>query len=136
MAGALLLVMMIAPAAAAAACMAWRSARAAEGFNLAASIVVFAAAVPLAVLSARGPYFYVADYVVVDLTGAWVILCTAVVYLLASIYAIGYMRLIGEDETLWGFYALFAGFALTILLSSVMNNAGMYWIAIELTTLV
>ncbi len=68
--------------------------------------------------------------------GAWVILCTAIVYLLASIYAVGYMRLLGEDERLWGFYALFAGFALTILLSSVMNNAGLYWIAIELTTLV
>ena len=64
------------------------------------------------------------------------ILCTAIVYLLASIYSIGYMRLLGEDNRLWGFYALFAGFALTILLSSVMNNAGLYWIAIELTTLV
>ena len=64
------------------------------------------------------------------------ILCTAIVYLLASIYSIGYMRLLGEDERLWGFYALFSGFALTILLSSVMNNAGLYWIAIELTTLV
>ena len=45
------------------------------------------------------------------------ILCTAVVYLLASIYAIGYMRLLGEDERLQRFYALFAGFALTMLLS-------------------
>ena len=70
------------------------------------------------------------------MTGAWVILCTAIVYLLASIYSIGYMRLLGEDERLWGFYALFSGFALTILISSVMNNAGIYWIAIELTTLV
>ena len=51
------------------------------------------------------------------MTGAWVILCTAIVYLLASIYSIGYMRLLGEDDRLWGFYALFAGFALTILLS-------------------
>ena len=64
------------------------------------------------------------------------ILCTAIVYLLASIYSIGYMRLLGEDERLWIFYALFSGFALTILFSSVMNNAGLYWIAIELTTLV
>ena len=97
---------------------------------------MFAAAIPLAVLSASGPYYYLDGYVVVDITGAWVILCTAIVYLLASIYSIGYMRLLGEDERLWGFYALFSGFALTILLSSVMNNAGLYWIVIELTTLV
>ena len=31
---------------------------------------------------------------------------------------------------------LFAGFALTVLIGPMMNNAGLYWIAIELTTLV
>ena len=79
-------------------------------------IVVFAAAIPLAVAERRAGLITIsADYVVVDITGAWVILCTAIVYLLASIYSIGYMRLLGEDERLWGFYALFSGFALTIL---------------------
>ena len=39
------------------------------------------------------------------------LLCTAIVYFLASIYAVGYMRLLGEDERLSQFYALFAGFA-------------------------
>ena len=34
-----------------------------------------------------------------------------------------------------GFYALFAGFGLTTLFGPLMNNAGLYWIAIELTTL-
>jgi hydrogenase-4 component F len=135
MTGSLLFIMMIAPAAAALGCMLTRNPRVAEGLNLIASLIVFATAIPLTVLSAYGPYHFLADYIVVDLTGAWVILCTAIVYLLASIYSIGYMRLLGEDRKLWGFYALFAGFALTILLSSVMNNAGLYWIAIELTTL-
>jgi hydrogenase-4 component F len=136
MAGSLLFVMMLAPAVAAAGCILVRAPRIVEGINLVASLVVCATAIPLTILSARGPYFYLSGYIVVDITGAWVILCTAIVYLLASIYSIGYMRLLGEDENLWGFYALFAGFALTILLSSVMNNAGLYWIAIELTTLV
>lgn len=136
MTGALLFVMMIAPTVAAVGCILVRSPRVSEGLNLAASLVVFVTAIPLTVLSSRGPYHYLSDYIVVDLTGTWVILCTAIVYLLASIYSIGYMRLLGEDERLWGFYALFSGFALTILLSSVMNNAGLYWIAIELTTLV
>jgi hydrogenase-4 component F len=137
MAGILLLVMMIAPAAAAVGCLLSRSRSASERFNLAASVIVFATAVPLTILSAHGPYHYWADYVVIDMPGAWVTLCTAIVYLLASIYAVGYMRLLGEEEgKLWSFYALFAGFALTVLFSTVMNNAGLYWIAIELTTLV
>jgi len=136
MSAALLLIMMIAPAAAAAGCMLIRAPRVAEGLNLVASVIVFATAVLLTVLSAHGPFHYLSGYIVLDLTGAWVILCTAIVYLLASIYSIGYMRLLGEDARLWSFYALFAGFTLTILLSSVMNNAGLYWIAIELTTLV
>ncbi len=137
MVGLLLLAMMIAPAAAALACLVIHTRNVAEKLNLAASIIVFATAVPLTVLSASGPYRYWADYIVVDMPGAWVALCTAIVYLLASIYAVGYMRLLEEeDEKLWSFYALFAGFALAVLVSTVMNNAGLYWIAIELTTLV
>jgi hydrogenase-4 component F len=136
MTGTLLVIMMIAPLAAAAGCLLTRSARAAEILNLIASLVVFAAAIAVTILSAGGPFHYWDGYVVLDLTGAWVILCTAIVYLLAAIYSIGYMRLLGEDDKLWAFYALFGGFTLTILLSAVMNNAGLYWIAIELTTLV
>ncbi len=137
MVGLLVLAMMIAPGAAALACLVFHERRVAEYLNLAASIIVFAAALALTVLGAGGPYRYWADYIVVDRPGAWVALCAAIVYLLASIYAVGYMRLLEkEDEKLWRFYALFAGFALAVLVSTVMNNAGLYWIAIELTTLV
>jgi hydrogenase-4 component F len=136
MVGLLLLAMMTTPAAASLLCLLIRSASAVEKINLAASVVVFAAAVPLTALSAYGPYDYWGKYVVLDMPGAWVILCTSIVYLLASIYAVGYMRLLGDDEKLWSFYALFAGFALTILVSALMNNAALYWIAIELTTLI
>lgn len=136
MVGTFLLIMMLAPAIAVGVGLVVHKPRLVERVNLLSSIVVFVAAVLLTVWSGAGPYRFLADYVVLDLPGAWVILCTAVVYLLASIYAVGYMRLLGEDERLWAFYALFAGFALTILLSAVMNNAGLYWIAIELTTLV
>ena len=73
---------------------------------------------------------------VVDGLGAWTILCAAIVYFLASVYAIGYMRLLGETDRLPNFYAMFAGFGLTTLVGPMMNNAGLYWIAIELTTLV
>jgi len=61
----------------------------------------------------------------------------AAVYLLASMYAIGYMRTREDgDRRLSVFYALFAGFALTMLFAPLVNNLGVYWIAIELTTLV
>ena len=51
-------------------------------------------------------------------------------------YAIGYMRLLDETDRLPRFYAMFAGFGLTTLIGPLMNNAGLYWIAIELTTLI
>ncbi|MGC1325063.1 MAG: hypothetical protein WA850_04905, partial [Xanthobacteraceae bacterium] len=89
MIGALLLAMTIAPAIAVIGCILSRGPRVAEAINLASSIVVLVAAVPLAVASAGGPNYYLGRYVVLDITGAWVILCTAVVYLLASIYSIG-----------------------------------------------
>jgi hydrogenase-4 component F len=137
MVGLLLLAILIAPAAAGLGCIAFRGPRFAEQLNLAASAIALGATIPLVILSASGPYHFWADYVVVDMPGAWVTLCTSVVYFLASIYAIGYMRLLAEEENrLWRFYALFAGFAWTVLLSTVMNNAGLFWIAIELTTLV
>jgi hydrogenase-4 component F len=133
----LLLALMVAPAAAGLGCLLLQRNAVAEYLNLIASVIVLATALPLALLSSGGPYLFWNNYVVVDTPGAWVTLCTAVVYFLASIYAVGYMRLLKEETgKLWGFYALFAGFALTVLASTVMNNAGLYWIAIELTTLV
>ena len=42
----------------------------------------------------------------------------------------------GTDRLPYFSYAMFAGFALTALVGPMMNNAGLYWIAIELTTLV
>ncbi|WP_245746872.1 proton-conducting transporter transmembrane domain-containing protein [Paraburkholderia lycopersici] len=47
------------------------------------------------------------------------------------------MRLLKEEAArLPGFYALFALFAATMISGPLMNNIGVYWIAIELTTLV
>ena len=137
MTGWLLVVIVAAPLVAVAGCLAIRSIRACEGLNLAAAVAVFIAALPLPVLAwSRTDYFW-GDYIVVDAAAAWTVLCTAVVYLLASIYAIGYMRLLEEEQPrMHNFYALFAGFACTMLCGPFMNNIGVYWIAIELTTLV
>jgi hydrogenase-4 component F len=77
------------------------------------------------------------NYLLIDGFGVWVMACLAVVYLLASLYAVGYMRWMhGEAARLHRFYGLFAAFALTMFLAPAQNNPGMYWIAIDLTTIV
>lgn len=136
MVGPLLVAIVLAPALAIIVITLMQAPGAAARVNLAASVVSFAASMPLPWLTRTDPQVYWASYIVVDALGAWVILCSAIVYLLASIYAVGYMRLLDEDARLPVFYALFAGFALTTLVGPMMNNAGLYWIAIELTTLV
>ncbi len=132
----LVAVILLAPLAAAAGCVIVRRPRASEFINLAAAVLTFAAVVTLLPRALGGPYTLLHGYIVVDPLGAWVLLSVATVYLLASIYSIGYMRSFREQERLYRFYALFAGFALTTLLAPFMNNVGVYWIAIELTTLV
>ncbi len=134
--GSLLLVLVFAPACAVAGSLIARRARVSEYLNLAASILSVSAAVPLTAMSLGGPYRYWNGYVLLDPLGAWVVLCVALVYLLSSIYAVGYMRLLEEDQRLHIFYALFAGFALAMLVAPLMNNVGVYWIVIELTTLI
>jgi hydrogenase-4 component F len=131
----LLLGLGAAPIIAAIVCLVGGS-RVAEFSNFIASIVVLGCALPLPFLAAEHAHYFFNDYVALDALGAWVVLCTSIVYFLASCFAIGYMRTLGEDERLPNFYALFAVFALTTLFAPVVNNVGLYWIAIELTTLV
>jgi hydrogenase-4 component F len=136
MVGALLLAIVLPPSAAIVLILLMKQPRWAEGLNLAASLIAFLAALPLPFLSLSGRHEYWGEYIILDPLGAWVILCSAIVYLLASIYGVGYMRMLDEDERLPSFYALFAAFGLTTLIGPMMNSAGLYWIAIELTTLV
>jgi len=136
MRGDLLLAIALVPAIAGLLSLVIGRPRAAEYLNLLASVLALACALPLPFLSAGGPYYFLKSYILLDGLGAWVVLCTALVYFLSSLFAVGYMRTLGEDEKLPGFYALFAGFALTTLIAPLMNNIGVYWIAIELTTLV
>ena len=136
MVGALSLAIVLAPSAAIILIVLTRQPNLAACLNLLASVVSFAAAVPIPFIVGATPHVYWDSYIGIDALGAWVTLCSAVVYLLASIYAVGYMPLLEGEERLPVFYALFAGFALTTLFGPMMNNAGLYWIAIELTTLV
>jgi hydrogenase-4 component F len=113
-----------------------RTPRAAEFINLLAAAITLAAAIPLPFLAADHVQTYLSSYLIVDRLAAWVTLCTACVYFLSSMFAVGYMRMLREDSKLPRFYGLFALFALTTLLAPMVNNIGLYWIAIELTTLV
>jgi hydrogenase-4 component F len=128
-------IVLIAPLVAVVGCLTLRSPRAAAMLNLAASLVSAGAALPLPFLASPAQTG-LDGYLLVDRFGAWVVLCAALVYLTASIYAISYMRLLDEAPRLPRFYALFAGFAWTTLTAPLMNDAGVYWIAVELTTLV
>ena len=111
------------------------SPRAAEALNLAASAVSLTAILAILALDDGAATFW-GGYVVIDGLGTWTVLCAAIVYCLASLYAVGYMRLLNEDARLPRFYAMFAAFGLSTLIAPMMNNAGLYWIAIELTTLI
>jgi hydrogenase-4 component F len=136
MIGALLLILALAPLLAVAGCLIVRRPRFCEAINVIAASISLACALPLPFLIGGQQELFWNNYVIADRTSCWVILCTAIVYFLASIYAIGYMRLLDEDPRLFAFYALFAGFGLTTLVGPLMNSVGVYWIAIELTTLV
>jgi hydrogenase-4 component F len=132
---ALLIIMLLAPLVAAAIALAIQHPRVVEMTNLLAALIVFACVLSLPFI-VKGGVVFLYGYISIEPLSAWVLLCTGIVYLLASIYAVGYMRMLGEPERLPLFYTLFATFALTMLLAPLMNNIGLYWIAIELTTLV
>jgi len=136
MPGGLLLAIGIAPVVAAALGLLIHKSRASEFLNLAAGVIVLACALPLPVFADNHRYIYFANCIILDGLSAWVVLCTAVVYFLASIFAVGYMRMLDEEPRLPRFYSLFAAFAFTTLMAPLINNIGLYWIAIELTTLV
>ena len=134
--GLLTLLMTLAPSVAIVLILLIRHPRVAEALNLIASAVSLLSIFAIVILRSEGRTTFWSDYVVIDGLGTWTILCAAIVYFLASIYAVGYMRMLGEEDRLHRFYAMFAGFGLSTLVGPMMNNAGLYWIAIELTTLI
>lgn len=133
---ALLVLLFAAPALAVALSFAIRSPRLSEYLTVAAATIDFVTSIPLLFRVLSGSVTVGHNYVRLDPLGAWVIVCVSLVYTLSSIYAVGYMRLLNEEPRLPLFYGLFSGFAFTMLAACVMNNVGVFWIAIELTTLI
>jgi len=131
-----LAILFLAPLTAISLSLGLRRVRIAEYATVAAAVIDLLISVPLLVRALSSTQILWRGYIRLDTLGAWVILCISVVYALSSIYAVGYMRLLNEEERLPLFYALFSGFAFTMLAACVTNNVGVFWIAIELTTLV
>lgn len=132
----LLIIMLIAPLTVIGLALVTRHSRIAEFGNLTASVIILLAVLPLPFLSSKGPTYFYKAYFILDSLNAWVILCVGIVYFLASIYAIGYMRMAHVKKPIYHFYTLFAAFVFIMLGASLINDIAIYWIAIELTTLV
>jgi hydrogenase-4 component F len=132
----LLSILFLAPLAAIVLSLGVRNARIAEYATVVAASIDVIVSVSLLLRTFSGSMIVAHNYVQLDTIGAWVIVCISIVYTLSSIYAVGYMRLLNEEKRLPVFYGLFSGFAFTMLAACVMNNAGVFWIAIELTTLI
>ena len=132
----LLIILFAAPVAAVMLSFTVQAPRLSEYATVIAALIDLTVSIPLLLRALYGPVVLAHSYVQVDLLGTWVILCISIVYTLSSIYAVGYMRLLGEESRLPLFYGLFSGFAFTMLAACVVNNVGVFWIAIELTTLI
>ena len=81
-----------------------RRSRVAELLNLAAAVIDFVLVVVLLVVTPAQGATALNHYLLLDGFGVWVMFCLSIVYLLASVYAIGYMRWMhGEQARLHRF---------------------------------
>jgi hydrogenase-4 component F len=83
---------------------------------------------------------YCAQFLYIDALGSWFIVLVALVSFLAALYSIHYV----DDEVSSGgisdrksriYYMLFNACVLAMLAVTVINNLGMMWAAVEMTTL-
>lgn len=108
-----------------------------EYINFVSAFVVFAVSLVLLITDGGKQQIYLSGYILVSPLGNWVTFCVGLVYLLSSIYSVGYMRLLkASPKQLSKFYGLMEGFALSMLVAAFMNNPGLYWIVIDVTTIV
>ena len=145
----LLVALLIVPLAAAGLAYFARTRVAMEAVNLAAFTVILVVALLLGrQVLASGPVALWDGFFYADELSALVILLTASMAMVCSVYAVGYMR---EDERsgalasddsgatanskLRQYYALTPLFVFAMLLVTLANNLGVMWVAIEATTL-
>jgi len=122
-----------------------------EAVNLAtfALVACLAAALSAQVLQS-GPVSFWDGFLYADALSALIVILTAFVALVCSIYAVGYFRhdekyiFFDENEEVLSelavyklrkYYSLMPLFVFSMLLVALANNLGILWVAIELTTL-
>jgi hydrogenase-4 component F len=122
-----------------------------EAVNLAAFTVVLCLAVALGVqVLQSGPVSLWDGFLYADALSALVVLLSAFMALVCSVYAVGYFRqdekdgVFQADEDVIGavaayklrkYYTLMPLFVFAMVLVAIANNLGMLWVAIEATTL-
>ena len=82
-----------------------------------------------------------ASLIYIDALGAFNIILISLVGCAAAIYSVGYMRYelkekVITESQLGKYYFFFHFFILTMLIVSAVDNLGLLWVGIELTTLV
>ncbi|MDP2653046.1 MAG: hydrogenase 4 subunit F [Candidatus Omnitrophota bacterium] len=106
-----------------------------HGFVLALTAVL------LQVVNWQGKMVLLGGAVHVDALSAFFLFTIAFVNFASSLYSVGYVAMDVDDEKISEnkarmYYLLFNVFSLTMYLVTVVNNLGMLWVCIEMTTLV
>jgi hydrogenase-4 component F len=123
-------------------CRLLRRQAATEAINAAGATLTLVAGVALAVRVFRdGPVAAFGDALYVDALGALLIGVIVAVGWCAALYSVGYLRHdlahgeVPRNQLGW-YYLGFHGFIWTMLLTGMVNNLGLLWVAIEATTIV
>ncbi len=113
-----------------------------EGLNAAGALGTLAVGLSLvARVFNTGPITGLGDLLYVDALGALLILIVVAVGGMAALYSIGYIRReiehgkVPGDQVGW-YYLGYHIFIWTMLVTAVVNNLGLLWVAIEATTIV
>ncbi len=109
--------------------------------NAVLHLIISAASVFLASRVLKSGPVSLAGFFYVDALSAFFILTISVVTFASALYSIGYIAKDAGDRTITGnkarsYYGLFNLFAFTMYFVTVVDNLGMLWVAIEMTTLV
>lgn len=109
--------------------------------NIAGHFLVLASSVSLAsTVMGKGAVSYF-NFFYVDPLSAFFILTISTITFASSIYSLSYIdndlkELVISEKKAMGYYGLFNLFAVSMLISVSVNNMGMMWVAIEMTTLI
>ena len=119
-----------------------RSTKIADVFQVVGSIVTLVIALSIGCQVFGGKVISIyAGLIYIDALGAFNMILISLVGCAAAIYSVGYMRhelkekVITENQ-LGKYYFFFHFFILTMLVVSAVDNLGLLWVGIELTTLV